>query len=54
MTASEKYEMMLMYQHTYNWSTRERREKREEKIFEEMSKNFLNLLENNLHIQEAQ
>lgn len=27
-SASEKYEMMLIYQHTYNWSTRgEEREK---------------------------
>lgn len=33
MSASEKYEMMLMYQHTYNWSTRRRGERKGKKKY---------------------
>lgn len=39
MSASEKYEMMLMYQHTYNWSTtEEEREKGKKKYLKKCLK----------------
>lgn len=53
--ALENYGPTLMYQHVHGSTRGEEREKGEENIFEEiMAKNLPNLLENNLHIQEAQ
>ena len=33
MNASEKYETTLIYQHTHNWSTRRRGERKEKKKY---------------------